>query len=84
VERLEAAVPERATAPSTPAFLTRSDLRHELDALERRVQRDRVSDLQYVLRSLAASEVRTDTWIDHTQEAIALLALSQDPRVQAK
>jgi hypothetical protein len=60
--------------------LTPAQLREELDHLERRFNQERVRDLEYVIRSLTASELRTGTWMDQTQDAITLLALRQDPR----
>jgi hypothetical protein len=80
VDRLEADAGTRSAA----AGVTPADLRQAIDAVERRFARERAGDVEYILRSLAASEVRTDTWMDHTQEALTLLALSQDPRVQAR
>lgn len=65
--------------PSDDA-LTPALLREELDRLERRFNQERVRDLEYVIRSLTASELRTGTWMDQTQDAITLLALRQDPR----
>jgi len=65
--------------PSDDA-LTPVQLREELDRFERRVNQERVRDLEYVIRSLTASELRTGTWMDQTQDAITLLALRQDPR----
>jgi hypothetical protein len=55
-------------------------LRDELDRLERRMNQERVRDLEYVIRSLTASELRTGTWMDQTQDQLTLLALRQDPR----
>jgi hypothetical protein len=65
--------------PSDDA-LTPALLREELDRLERRFNQERVRDLEYVIRSLTASELRTGTWMDQTQDAITMLALRQDPR----
>ena len=60
--------------------LTADQFRAALERMERRFQQERVRDLEYVVRSLSASEVRTGTWMDQTQEALTLLALRQDPR----
>jgi hypothetical protein len=65
--------------PSDDA-LTPVLLREELDRLERRMNQERVRDLEYVIRSLTASELRTGTWMDQTQDALTLLAMRQDPR----
>jgi hypothetical protein len=71
VDRLEERPEEEALTPV--------QLREELDQLERRFQRERVRDLEYVIRSLTASELRTGTWMDRTEEALTLLAMRQDP-----
>jgi hypothetical protein len=60
--------------------LTPEQLRAELDRLERRFRQERVRDLEYVVRTLTASEHRVGTWMDQTQEALTLVALRQDPR----
>lgn len=55
---------------------------HEgLAELERRFNRERVRDLEYVVRSLTASELRTGTWMDQTENALTMLALRLDPNV---
>jgi hypothetical protein len=56
------------------------EFRAELERLERRVNQERVRDLEHVFRSLTASEMRTGTWMEQTQDALTLLALRQDPR----
>jgi hypothetical protein len=60
--------------------LTPADLRKELDTLERRLNRERVLDLQQVMRSFAAVELHTGSWMDQTDDRLAMLALRQDPR----
>lgn len=60
--------------------LTPLELRKELDNLERRLKRERIRDLEQMLRSFAASEMRTGSWMDRTDNRLAMLALSQDPR----
>ncbi len=60
--------------------LTPVDLRKELDKLERRLNRERLLDLQQVMRSFAASEMHTGSWMDRTDDRLTMLALRQDPR----
>jgi len=59
---------------------TPEEFQTALDRLERRFRQERVADLEYVVRSLTASEQRVGTWMDETQEALTLVALRQDPR----
>jgi hypothetical protein len=51
-----------------------------LQGLERRVNRERAEDLEYVMRSLTAAEMRTGSWMDQTEDALTMLAMRQDPR----
>ena len=37
-------------------------------------------DLEYVVRSITASELHTGNWMDQTDNALTLLAMQQDPR----
>jgi hypothetical protein len=62
--------------------LTRAQLREELERLEQRFDRRRAEDLKYFLESMTAAELRTGTWMDHTQDALNYLALQQDPRIK--
>ncbi len=64
--------------------LTRNQLEEELARLERRFDREREADLQALVRSMTAVEMRTGSWIDETREALQLLALRQDPRFQER
>lgn len=68
-------------APAVPG-LTSAALRDELARFERRLSRERADELDYLLQSITASELRTGTWIDRTQDAIHLLAARQDPEVR--
>jgi chromatin segregation and condensation protein Rec8/ScpA/Scc1 (kleisin family) len=58
---------------------SRAELQDELGRLERRVNQQRMRDLEYVVRSITASELRTGSWLDQTDDALTLLALRQDP-----
>jgi hypothetical protein len=61
--------------------LTEAQLQATLEQLERRFDRARSQDLDYLMRSITASEMRTGQWLDQTHDALNLLALRQDPRV---
>jgi len=67
---------EETTAP--PEGMTAAQFQEELASVERRFNKERVRDLEYVMRSLTASEVRTGTWMDQTHEALTMLAMWQD------
>jgi hypothetical protein len=51
-----------------------------MENLESRFNEQRAADLEHVIRALAASELRTGTWMDQTQDALTLFAMRQDPR----
>jgi hypothetical protein len=69
------------SAPATEAAQMAS-WEKELEQLEQRVQGERAKDLEYVMESLTATELRTGSWIDQTQDALTMLALRQDPNVR--
>lgn len=56
--------------------------REELQQLERRFQGERAKDLEFVVESLTATELRTGNWIDQTEDVLTVLALRQDPNVR--
>lgn len=60
--------------------LTPVELRKELDKLERRLNRERLLDLEQVMRSFATIELHTGSWMDRTDDRLTMLALRQDPR----
>jgi len=68
-----------ATEAVTPEML-----HEELTFMERRLKQERSRDLEYVLEALTASEIRTGTWLGHTQDALDMLALRQDPRFRER
>jgi hypothetical protein len=86
VERRMATLEAQAHAAAAPADaeVSRAMLRQEIDRLEHRLRQERERDLDYVLQSITAAEMRTGVWIDQTQEVLNLLALSQDPRFRER
>ncbi len=58
--------------PEVEALLTR---------MERRIDRDRVADLDYLLKEVAAAEARTGLQLGETRNALRVLALASDPRI---
>lgn len=79
IDALRQRLAQLEQAPET-AKMTPDQFQQALDRLEQRFHRERAQDLEYVVRSLTASEVRTGTWMDQTNEALTMLALRQDPR----
>jgi hypothetical protein len=66
--------------PASSDGVTAAQFREGIDGLERRLNEERVHDLEYVMRSLTASELRTGSWMDKTHEALTMLAMRQDGR----
>ena len=65
---------------SAPQGVDPQDFQQAINGLQRRFNRERAEDLEYVMRSLTAAELRTGSWMDQTQDAINVLAMRQDPR----
>ncbi len=89
LRRLQAAIDRRVGALAVPAAgresaaedsLTREEFQRELRRLKQRLDHERQGDLELLLRSLTAAELRTGSWMDETREALQVLALRQDPR----
>ncbi len=78
LDRIEAGV--GATAATVESVHPES-LRVELDRLERRIRRQYRTELEQLAVAFAASERRTDEWLDDARDAIHLLALRQDSRL---
>ncbi len=60
--------------------VTLTDIQREISAAEKRFNRERGRDLEYLMQTMTASELRTASWKDRTNEALQLIALRQDPR----
>lgn len=75
LEQRQQGVDQRLTA-----LENRPDARDEMQRFEARLATERERDLQAVLRSMTASELRTGTWMNETREALQVLAMRQDPR----
>ncbi len=59
---------------------TLTDVQREISAAEKRFNRERGRDLEYLMQTMTASELRTASWKDRTNETLQLIALRQDPR----
>jgi anti-sigma factor RsiW len=84
IAQLEAAPAKKAAVDDEDAVMTRARFDDEMRRISRRQRRERAEDLDYLLRYLEASEQRTGTFMDNTQEALAYLALRGDPRVRER
>ncbi len=72
--------PERlARPPERP--LTKPEVEALLARMERKLDRGRAADVQYLLGEMAAVEARTGLQLGETQQAIKYLALASDPRI---
>jgi len=88
---LESRIAQLEAAPAaTPArhdedqIMTRAQFDEEMQRISLRQRRERAQELDYLVRYLNASEQRTGTFMDQTQEALTYLALRGDPRVSER
>ena len=84
IAQLEAAPATTAALHDEDPVVTRAEFEEEMQRISRRQRRERAEDLDYLVRYLTASEQRTGTFMDNTQEALAYLALRGDPRVRER
>jgi anti-sigma factor RsiW len=68
-----------AGSPGAATPLTAAELDARLLQLDRKIDRARASDLQYVFDQLAVVEARNTARFGETQEAIRYVALASDP-----
>jgi len=73
----------RLEAGGAEPALTPAQLRDELARFERRLNRDRANELDYLMRTITASELRTGAYIDQTRDALDLLASRAEPGLVA-
>ncbi len=64
--------------------VTLNDIQREISDAEKRFNRERGRDLEYLMQTMTASEMRTASWKDRTNEALQLIALRQDPRFRER
>lgn len=81
---MQARLEQFESGPAPDANLTDDQLRVALDRLERRVNRSRAEELDYLMQSITASELRTGQWIGENRQALNMLALRQDPRFRER
>jgi len=73
----------RVHGPSDPP-LTKPEVLDLLTRMERKIDRGRVADINYLLGEMAAAEARTGLRFGETQNALRLLALASDPRASER
>lgn len=81
--RPAASVQETGRQPLEPQ-LTRAQFNQELERISRRFDVERARDLETFWQSLMAAQVRADTRMDRTEQALTYLALRQDPRLRER
>ena len=84
IAQLEAAPANKTALDDEDPVMTRTQFEEEMQRISRRQRRERAEELDYLVRYLEASEQRTGTFMDNTQEALAYLALRGDPRVRER
>jgi anti-sigma factor RsiW len=84
VAQLEAAPTAMPTHQDGDELITRAQFDEEIQRVTRRHRRERAEDLDHLARYFAASEQRTGTFMNQTQEALTYLALRGDPRLSER
>jgi hypothetical protein len=72
-------IDELEDAPSNEPALTAAQFQREIERLEDRFERDRAGDLEFLMRSMTAKDLRTADWMDRTQQALTYIAARQNP-----
>ena len=83
---LESATSAARTEPVQPAAecVTREQLAADLGKLEQRFKYERLGDVEYLLGEMKSVERRAADWVDETREAVRLVALTSDPRLNER
>jgi hypothetical protein len=76
--------PEPADSVPAAACVTHEQLDAGLSRLEQQVKYDRFGDMEYLLGEMQQVERRAAGWVDETREAVRLVALSSDPRLNER
>ena len=74
----------RKEVPTATRPVTREEIDSSLAALSRRVETDRRSDLDFLMARIAASDQRTEGWMDDTQRALQYVAYSSNPGISPR
>jgi len=87
-ELVRLASAREAQSTTLPASAERcaspEDLAAGLAKLEEQVRYDRQIDVEYLLGQMQSVERRAAGWVDETREAVRLVALSSDPRLNER
>ena len=67
-----------------PASAESCASREDLAKLEEQVRYDRLSDYEYLVGEMQSIERRAAGWVDETREAVRLVALTSDPRLNER
>jgi len=83
--RLTSAREAQTTLPaSAERCASPEDLAAGLAKLEQQVRYDRMTDVDYLLGEMQSVERRAAGWVDETREAVRLVALTSDPRLNER
>lgn len=73
--------PASRTGTGSGRTLTKPELDALLTRMEKKLDRNRSADVEYLLNEITAAEARTGLQLGETQQAIRYLALASDPRI---
>lgn len=82
--RLDEWLAARATPAAAEPPMTRAELDAAFERLASRLESDRRDDLDFLMARIAASDQRTEGWMDQTQRALQYVAYGSTPGISPR
>lgn len=82
--RLDEWLATRATPAPSERPLTRAEIDAALERFASRLESDRRDDLDFLMARIAASDHRTEGWMDQTQRALQYVAYGSTPGISPR
>lgn len=82
--RLDEWLAARATPPPAETPITRAELDAAFAQFASRLESDRRDDLDFLMARIAASDQRTEGWMDQTQRALQYVAYGSTPGISPR
>jgi hypothetical protein len=82
--KLDEWLASRETPVSTERPMTRAELDAALERFATRLEIDRRDDLDFLMARIAASDQRTEGWMDQTQRALQYVAYGSTPGISPR
>ncbi len=82
--RLDEWIAARATPLAVEAPMTRAEVEAAFERFASRLETDRRADLDFLMARIAASDQRTEGWMDQTQRALQYVAYGSTPGISPR